>query len=272
MYDNEILILGTNGNIARALTHLFPNSTKVPRKEYISWLQHDQSKFASFLQNLKVQPNFIFNCVGVTDSSRDYELLLKINLELPKMLLSALHLQQTKFVTFGTVMENIEKYSLTNNYLKSKLLYFNWLNSSNSNPNYLHCQLHTLYGGQVVHKHMFLGQILKALREKSKFSMSAGKQFREYHHINDDISAVIELLQGEFLGSQAVTHGTPVSLKDLADSIFDHFDCQELLEVGSFETSQFDTTKQVFFQNEGIKRTTFRESKSGIIEWLSANL
>lgn len=272
MDDSSVLILGSNGNIAKSLASIFPSSTKVTRQEYLTWLEDKETNLSSFIASQKSAPKLIFNCVGITNPALDESLILKLNYELPKLLLSSTLDETPKVITFGTVMENIQEYALTNNYLKSKFLFQEWLQNSNKNDKFLHLQLHTLYGGTRIHEHMFLGQIYSAIRLKKPFSMSTGIQIREYHHIQDDVLATLELVRRGMTGILPISHGESVKLRDLAEHIFDYFDCRNLLEIGKFEPNEYDAVSPISLSNHNFNMTQFRDTRTGIIDWLSANL
>ena len=270
--DNSILILGTNGNIARELVLNFPAARVVPRSEYLTWLNGGAYSVNSFLRNLRTTPKVIFNCVGVTNPAANESLLLKLNYELPKLLINSVTDGETTIVTFGTVMENLKQYAHSNNYLKSKLLFHEWLHDQNRNDKFLHLQLHTLYGGSNIHGHMFLGQIFNALKKQEKFSMSSGIQIREYHHIQDDVSAALEIVNQRLSGFLPISHGNPEKLRDLAHFIFSYFDCLNLLDIGKVKASEFDSMRPISQENDKFLKTQFRDTKTGINGWLSANL
>lgn len=272
MNDYPILILGTNGNIAREIALNFPAACVVPRSEYLTWLEEGAYCVNSFLRNLKTTPKVIFNCAGVTNPAANESLLLKLNYELPKLLISSVTDGIPKIVTFGTVMENLQEYAHSNNYLKSKLLFHDWLKDQNQNDKFLHLQLHTLYGGRNIHEHMFLGQIYNALKKKEKFSMSSGIQIREYHHIQDDVSAALEIVEQGLSGVLPISHGNPEKLRDLATHIFTYFDCHNLLEIGKVKANEFDALRPISQERYKFIKTKFRDTKTGIIGWLSANL
>jgi len=270
--DFPVLILGTNGNIAKELALIYPAATLVPRAEYLTWLEGGEARLNLYLTNLKLSPRIIFNCVGVTNPAVSENLLLKLNYELPKLLVGSAIDRETKIVTFGTVMENIEKYALSNNYLKSKLMFHEWLLGEKPTGDFLHLQLHTLYGGSNIHDHMFLGQIFNAIKNQENFSMSSGIQIREYHHIRDDINAAFEIVNKELSGILPISHGDPVRLRDLAEHVFSYFDCLNLLEIGKVKASEFDSMRPISQVNHKFLKTQFRDTKTGIIGWLSANL
>jgi nucleoside-diphosphate-sugar epimerase len=270
--DKSILILGTNGNIARAVAERFPHATKVPRQDYLNWLVNGESEIDEFLSKNKIIPEIIFNCVGVTNPSADNNLLMNLNFELPKLLIKKFAQDSVKVVTFGTVMENNKEYALSNNYLKSKFLLHNWLSELSSSESFVHIQLHTLFGGRNIHEYMFLGQIHNAIKSQIKFSMTSGLQLREYHHVDDDVSAAVELINRNFLGIHSISHGNPIRLRDVAEEIFRHFNSLDLLEVGKITANEFDSLRPILPKNTEIVATKFRDTKIGIIRWLDANL
>ena len=119
---------------------------------------------------------------------------------------------------------------------------------------------------------MFLGQIHNAIKSQIKFSMTSGLQLREYHHVDDDVSAAVELINRNFLGIHSISHGNPIRLRDVAEEIFRHFNSLDLLEVGKITANEFDSLRPILPKNTEIVATKFRDTKIGIIRWLDANL
>jgi hypothetical protein len=102
--------------------------------------------------------------------------------------------------------------------------------------------------------------------------MSSGIQIREYHHIHDDCNAALDFVKRGMTGILPISHGDPVKLRDLAEYIFGYFDSRNLLEIGKFETNEFDALSPITLSNQDFNMMQFRDTKTGIIEWLSANL
>ena len=67
---------------------------------------------------------------------------------------------------------------------------------------------------------MFLGQILSALKNDEAFKMTSGCQLREYHHFLDDAEAIRTISGLKITGVVNLSHGKPVSLKDIAQASF----------------------------------------------------
>ncbi|WGS19156.1 MULTISPECIES: NAD-dependent epimerase/dehydratase family protein [unclassified Bradyrhizobium] len=78
----------------------------------------------------------------------------------------------------------------------------------------IHIRMHTLYGGGPPSGHIFLGQMRDAIARKAQFEISHGTQLREYHHVADDVSAIIHLLQSDINGAFDLNHGQPIRLCD----------------------------------------------------------
>ena len=100
-----------------------------------------------------------------------------------------------------------------------------WANQPDQKRRILHCRLHTLYGGEPK-DHMFLGQIVNAIRSNSVFSMSSGEQLREYHHVDDIAESLATIVNSDWsLWSPIleINSGQPLKLLDLAMAIFNAF-------------------------------------------------
>lgn len=78
---------------------------------------------------------------------------------------------------------------------------------------------------------MFLGEIMNAINSNEVFHMSSGKQLREYHHIEDDVDSIIELLENNMGGILQINHGDARPIREIAQNIFRYFDKESLLDI-----------------------------------------
>jgi nucleoside-diphosphate-sugar epimerase len=273
--DKEInLIVGKNGNLAGAVTRNIQDCQSIGREIFSSWGEESGTiEIEKYFATLDKRVVSVFNCAGITNTKSDPILIKKINLDLPKNLLSFCSERDIPVITFGSVMENFQQYSETNNYLKSKIALRNWLvdNFSASNLS-LHIQMHTLYGGARNQPHMFLGQIFEALKNNSGFQMSAGNQIREYHHIDDDMAALQVITSRCKSGIHSISHGLPIRLNDLATHIFSSFGKEDLLSVGKLESSSFENQDVVFMVDIDLTQVEFRDTKAGVVNWMKEAL
>jgi nucleoside-diphosphate-sugar epimerase len=166
-------------------------------------------------------------------------------------------------------MEQLPKYAMSNNYLESKLRFYNQfqLNEYWAGSN-LHIQMHTLYGGRHIHSHMFLGQIYSSLMNQEPFKMSGGEQIREYHHLDDVANAIRIIGETQESGVRNISSGAPEKLKNIAKAIFSHFDVTPLLNLSSERMNENDNRDLIFKKPTELKDIAFRPTIQNIIGWL----
>ena len=266
----QVVILGKNGNLSKSLKGVFPDATVVPKEQYMHWLASPEEmiKFCSTLDISDKMPD-VYNCAGITDPSIDQNEINLVNYELPVFLSKQSNRLDFRLVSFGTVMELLPKYSVSNRYLESKLRFYNrlisdidWLSRN------IHIQLHTLYGGPHIHGHMFLGQIFHAISSKKIFHMSGGEQIREYHHIDDDAQAIKQLTSNTGGKLIDISHGQPERLKDIAIFLFNHFNSRELLNISTRIADENDNRTVTFKKTDDLSDALFRPTMSNLILWL----
>lgn len=266
----RVLILGQNGNLAQALLRQYPRATTVGKDEFLAWMRNP-SRMKEFFSEIGVLTDEVdlFNCAGITNANADVDEITLANFRIPVFLSEQSAILNYRLITFGTVMEQIPKYAMSNPYLESKLRFYNeylsnihWANSN------LHIQMHTLYGGKRIHPHMFLGQIYSALIDKKSFKMSGGLQIREYHHIDDVAKAIRLLEETQQYGVNNISHGFPEKLKDIAESIFNHFNAVNLLNLSSNSMDENDNRELIFKKPKEIPEMYFRPTIVNIIQWL----
>ena len=223
------------------------------------------------MESFKGRVSHVINAAGVIDPNWDEKELFQINFLLPANIIRAISHSDVRLVTFGTVLENIESLNTSNAYLRSKLKLHDFI-QENLNTNVLHLQMHTWYGGSKNPNHMFLGQVLDSIKNKTRFKMSSGNQLREYHHISDDVEALKHVLDSDFRGIVHISHGNPLRLKNLALAIFEYFDEMDLLEVGALPTF-VNENEEVYFQRHSIyDSVVFRDALRGVPTWLGGLL
>lgn len=266
----RVLILGQNGNLAQALLRQYPKATTVGKDEFLAWMRNP-SRMKEFFSEIGVLTDEVdlFNCAGITNANADVDEITLANFRIPVFLSEQSAILDYRLITFGTVMEQIPKYAMSNPYLESKLRFYNeYLSNTHWANSNLHIQMHTLYGGKRIHPHMFLGQIYSALIDKKSFKMSGGLQIREYHHIDDVAKAIRLLEETQHYGVNNISHGFPEKLKDIAESIFNHFNAVNLLKLSSSSMDENDNRELIFKKSKEMPEMYFRPTIVNIIQWL----
>jgi hypothetical protein len=266
----QVVILGENGNLSKSLIKKFPNAVVIPKQQYMSWMG-SLDEIKNFFVNLNFMDETpdVYNCVGVTDPAASPSVINYVNYSLPVFLSERSDVLNYRLITFGTVMELLPKYSASNPYLESKLKFHTrYISDDNWQNRNLHFQMHTLYGGSRVHKHMFIGQIFDAINSKKVFHMSGGDQIREYHHVDDDAEAILQLTKTAGGGLIDISHGKPEKLKDIATTIFEHFDSRDLLKIATKMADENDNKDMVFKKTANLSDSVFRPTIDNLIIWL----
>ncbi|MBL0211799.1 MAG: NAD-dependent epimerase/dehydratase family protein [Holophagaceae bacterium] len=212
---------------------------------------------------------------GLTDPNEGAARLRRANVEFVQRVVAAAQGLDARFLTFGTIQEHFPNLCATNPYLDSKLELGGWMAVQAGNPRaagrFLHLRLHTLYGGEPK-PHMFIGQIVRSLRDQTVFRMSSGDQLREYHHADDVALGVRNLLQRDWSDlpgpSLDLNSGEPLRLADLARGIFTAFGAAGLLEIGALERPAQENTREVFPRSPEWLLPASREPLSGVVEQL----
>ncbi len=223
-------LIGSNGLLGTALKKKLKPMV-LDRSVYREWHKKEcKRKVLDFFkgQGLK-KDSVVYIASGIIDSNKE-ELLRQVNYELPKNIIQALREEEIKVITFGSILETLLPDHSA--YSKSKVLLSNFLkNMKSSKINCIHVRLHTLYGGNKIHDQMFLGQIQYAIKHNQEFKMTAGKQLREYHHLDDVIYCIKWIIENSHSGIINLNNGKPIQLVELAKSIFASFKKSELLSI-----------------------------------------
>jgi nucleoside-diphosphate-sugar epimerase len=178
-----------------------------------------------------------------------------------------------RFLTLGTVQERFPELCARNSYLASKLELGRWMRARAETTagagRHLHVRLHTLYGGPLK-EHMFLGQMVAALRAGVDFRMSSGDQLREYHHV-EDIAAALEAVLRQrwtFGPTLEISSGTPLQLAELARAVFRAFGAEARLQIAALPRDAAENTATAFAASPATVLPRSREALPAIIEYL----
>jgi len=267
------LILGASGNLSHALQKNFPKSETVILNsvDIASWIEPGGALAAkTFLANLNVQPKGIFNAAGIINPQASLDQLNMVNFVLPCNLLEASNELEIPLYTFGSIMERDDYCRASNNYLVSKRNFKHFIDDLDIEQkiSHLHFLVHTWYGVNKLPEHMFLGQIVRSLREKKIFNMTSGTQMREYHHIQDDMKVVLDLINRREQGTIELNHGMPIELRSLANAIFTSFNCLELLNV-DLNISSADESRSNFYKDAYVNPGyDYRDQIEGVTEYV----
>ena len=260
-----IYLLGENGRLGKAFSLGHPADVIA-----INSLKFQNSLTDGTLENLLENINeedFIVYALGKTNPNDPLSQLNFANQLLPTKIYEATTKNRPKIVTFGTVMERLKV--ANNPYIASKRRYSNFVETVDHPERLLNIQLHTLYGSNYTHPHMFLGQIFNALHLNQEFVMSSGTQLREYWHIEDVVSTIIpKFARANLFGNRDLSSGKPVTLRFLATSIFSYFGKETLLEINEADYEKFDNHSEVLPESDSFNPIIFREQIDGVITYL----
>ena len=214
---------------------------------------------------------------GLTDPNASPELLLESNLHFVTRIIDQLPSNRVRCLTVGSVMEAFPRLASENPYLASKFRLSEWVRAKASadQADLTHLRLHTLYGAEP-QPHMFLGQIAHTLRDRKKFQMSAGAQFREFHHFDDVAASILALIQrraenagvAPLSAVMDLSSGNAIRLSEMACRIFQAFQCEDLLHIGKLSTPEGENLEQVFQRSPEWLIGKSREPITGVIAWL----
>lgn len=257
------IIIGKNGNIAIELQKNFPHALIIPGMEYNYWDDSVQLKkvFAS-------EPNDIYVAIGIVSSKAETKNLERVNFHIPQKIADIIKGTDSRIFTFGSIMEKDRKIAQSNAYIGTKEKLSKYLKENLQEKNFLHVRLHTLYGGHNLNPEMFLGQLFFAIKNKTEFQMSSGNQFREYHHIVDDIRALNLLDEANHSGIQEISHEEVFTLRELAEKALYHFDLLDSLVIGKREDPSNEILTPLGKRIKLLENFKFRPSIAGIISYL----
>jgi nucleoside-diphosphate-sugar epimerase len=272
----RVCIIGGRGRLGQALACEYADAGAdvviLDREIYQDWAGDgaDRAIARHFERDRQSSNSLLFVTSGLLDPRLPRESLLAVNYWLPRNVLSAVLPLGMQVVTFGTVMEAMP--DAANAYIDSKRRLGEYVNSVCDHGAATHLQIHTLYGTGNPTPFMFLGQILTALRLNEIFRMTSGRQLREYHHVADDARAIRWLVESASTGTIALSHGAPVTLRQIADTVFEAFGKGELLRAGALPDPEQENYERIFEPLSFPAEVKFRESLPAIVEYMKSNL
>lgn len=264
-----IFIIGSRGRLGQALGDQYKSDevVRVERTVYEQWGADDSiSDIAAYFE-YNAQPGaVIYICSGLLDPRFASEDLHNVNFRLPRNIIQATSPMGIRTVTFGTAMEEM---LTANPYAQSKLALSRFVDGMHeAQTPALHIRIHTLYGLGKPSPFMFLGLVMDALRSDKPFEMTMGRQLREYHHVTDDAAAVSNLVERSVSGVVELSHGQPVTLKSLAETIFESAGKTHLLRLGALPEPEQENFTQVFLRPDALKDVVFRETLAGVSKYI----
>lgn len=263
-------LVGGRGRLGQAISHEYADSeiVSLDRSIYEGWSQPGASdKVSRYFDNRSNEGATVFVASGLLDPWLSTDDLLKINYHLPKNLIDGATKLGIKVITFGTVMEKLQQSK--NPYVQTKTALGEYVRAvaSASSPA-VHLQIHTLYGVGQPSPFMFLGQMLTSIRNNAPFKMTSGRQLREYHHLADETKAIRQIAKSAPPGVVNVSHGKPLSLRAIAESVFHALGKDELLHVGALPEPPEENYEQVLRPTEILQRVEFRNSLPAIVQYM----
>lgn len=269
-----IHIIGANGRIGSAIrSSSNPRSLNLlSRSDYQNWWKDDSVEdIRHFFSTYQSSKTSVLIAAGILDPKMSKDEHLKTNFLLPRNIIAATADLGIRVMTFGTISEHFQ--SEANSYIRSKKMLSDYiLTNSDLTKMTIHVRLHTLYGGSEPNHFMFLGQIYDSLTMGQQMSMTSGRQLREYHHVDDDVSAIWKILDSDFVGAIDLNHGSPITLRNLAEYLFRRFDCESLLNLGSLPEPNAENYENVFRPHSLYENIDFRLSLPAIGDYIRDSL
>ena len=263
-------LIGGRGRLGRAIAAEYADSKLVliNRLIYEDWSREGAAEQVSryFDQNVR-ENSTVFVASGLLDPSLPEDDLINVNYTLPKNVIDGASKHGLKVITFGTVMEGLIKSK--NSYVRSKTDLNNYAEKMSSVQRSIkHIQLHTLYGIGHPSPFMFLGQMLLAIKANLPFQMTSGRQLREYHHLEDEAAAIRLIADSSVSGVVNLSHGQPVSLRAIAENVFDALGESQLLRLGALPEPAEENYDRIFRANEIVDSVRFREVLPNINKYM----
>ena len=265
-----IHVIGGNGRLGRAIIAQYADEKVVAldRATYVHWsVNMSADDVTRYFEKTGEENATVIVSAGLLDPKTSYDQLTRVNFELPKTIIDGASKLGYKIVTFGTVMERLLKSQ--NPYIQSKSLLGDYVaNVASAQCKAVHLRIHTLYGMGAPSPFMFLGQLHDALQKDKPFRMTLGRQLREYHHVQDEARAVRKILSNLSFGVMDVSHAAPVTLKEVAESVFSSFGKESLLHLGVLEEPSEDNFDRVFERPGILKDSFFRDTLPAVVHYI----
>ena len=269
------VIFGASGQLGSSILKCLAQTDPAALIKTLTWEEIGNLNTEALRKKLQSLGAFegpcdFFFANGLTDPKISADRLMESNLQFPQRVVAATRNHpESRFVTFGTIFENFPEACKFNPYMRSKFELGKWMQTQAQNdPRFIHFRLHTLYGGKVA-PHLFIGQMIQAIRSNSEFKMTRGDQIREYHHVDDIAFAVVKILERQQLPPMIeLNSGNPLPLHQIARAVFEAFGKSELLKVGAIESPSGENTERAFPTSAQALLPRSREPIQNIIGWL----
>jgi len=261
-----IFVVGARGRLGQMLVKQYPSEEviAVERAVYENWSSDtSENSITEYFSPYADQGSIVYICSGLLDPRLEADALHRVNFVLPKNIIQSVASMGIRAMTFGTAMEA----TLTSNpYVQSKLLLGQFVEQAGDMAT--HVRIHTLYGTGTPSPFMFLGQVLTALQENSEFKMTMGRQLREYHHVSDDACAIKHLAENRISGIIELSHGKPVTLRALAEAVFQAFDKADLLRLGAIPEPKEENFGDIFTPPSSLVGLPFRDTIPSVVKYM----
>lgn len=265
-------ILGGRGRLGAALARAHQGRSDcqlLARAVYQEWSAPGAARaVADYFAPWAGSGATVYVANGLLDPRLDPAQLAAVNLDLPRNVIDGATAQGLRVVTFGTVMERL--LSRQNPYIQSKAALGTHVAAlAAGGANVAHAQVHTLFGAGTPSPFMFLGLIAGALQNATPLRMTQGRQLREYHHVDDEAAAILQLDAAGRRGVFDLSSGAPVSLRDLAESSFAAFGASSLLELGVLPEPADENYATVFARDALLAPDAFRPTLPAVHDYLA---
>lgn len=264
-----IYVLGGRGRLGRAIADAWGpgHVALLQRCVYEDWWRPGADAEVRRYFDAAAPGSVVVIASGLLDPALSEAEHERVNVALAVQVIGGACSAGLRVVTLGTVMESLAHG--VNRYVaaKTRLAQVVVQRASEGLP-VLHVQLHTLYGLGSPSPHMFLGQMFEALQKGRPFEMSPGHQLREYHHVEDDVAAIRELLTTQMNGVVALSHGEPCALRDLAVDVFEQMHCMHLLRLGARPEPPIDNFATVLTRPSFLSRVDFRPALPNVARYM----
>lgn len=266
-----IYLIGARGRLGRAIAREYAGQDvrSLDRTVYQAWSVPSMAGEVSryFEASKAGADTTVFVASGLLDPALPHEQLLGVNYHLPRNVIEGAARLGAKVLTFGTVMESLLRSK--NSYIQTKTALGEYVTeAAHAGLPVTHLQIHTLFGTGLPSAFMFLGQMLLAIRENRQFKMTSGRQLREYHHLHDEARAVRAIAESSTAGVLNLSHGRPVSLRAVAESVFGAFGRDDLLCVGALAEPADENYQQILAPTGSIDPAIFRDSLPAIAKYM----
>jgi len=265
-------LVGSKGRLGQAIAKTFSHDKTIclERSIYQEWSHSGQAdRVSKYFESTNKSYSTILVASGLLDPNASSEDLISINYTLPRNIIDGATKLGFKVITFGTVMEGL--LNSKNSYVQSKTLLNEYIQSLTAVKSpATHIQLHTLYGLGKPSPFMFLGQILYALTNNVAFRMTSGCQLREYHHFLDEAKAIQNICGSEITGVVNLSHGKPVSLREIAQHVFLAFDKEGLLDIGALPEPTEENYDKFFLKSNAFNDVKLPDILPAIVNYMKA--